>query len=350
MQVKKRLSLLSVSVLLLGVIATSCKKDKVLEPDPGSGTPDGQFECTDIVFTGTDIIDGYVNTGDQYTAPVFSPFSDDEFLYIKLIPPFEKQLIRYTISTNTEQVLCTTSDVGGLILGSRPDWGNQHWVVFSVGTGASSKCFKIYDDGSGLEQITPNGVDCNLPRLNSSGDRFIVMGSEVTNGNPYRPIYDLSGFIVDSILYDHGGIYSGKPYHFQGSIHDGIYAYSNQTINPNSRGVGIIESNGSLTSLFSVDSYGDIISEVCQYQNMIYFLMDRKGLYSFDTTTSQIELIREICDTRHIRNMSISQLSGNLLIEEVKRVKVDENGGVDEQSDILLLNPVTGEAKSILVE
>ena len=78
----KQLNLLSSSILILSILI-ACKKDKVLEPvDIGSGSP--LIECTDIVFSGGEGFENWINTGEQYSAPIFSPFGDDEFVFIRI--------------------------------------------------------------------------------------------------------------------------------------------------------------------------------------------------------------------------------------------------------------------------
>ena len=345
---KKQLNLLSSSILILGILI-ACKKDKVLEPvDIGSSSP--VVECTDIIFAGGEVFDNWINTGEQYSAPIFSPFTDDEFLFIRWNSSSERQLVKYSIQTMSEQVLCSTSDVGGYHISSQVDWSDNNWIVFSVGTGSSGICFKIRDDGTALEQITPNNLSRTYPKFNSTGNQFITMGTPLTSsGTAYRPILDLAGLLVDSIPIYYDGILIGSPYYFESDFSSGFFYYADQNQFPTLKGVGYLE-GGSVINSFFTDSFDGEILKIEKSNGKIYFLVNLLGLYSFDTQTSEIAIHQQICDTRHIKSFSVSKNTGNVLIEEVKRSKVDEFGGVDEQSNIYLLNPSTGEKTPILVE
>lgn len=349
-QVKKQLNLLSSSVLFLSLLLQACTKDKTPALIDNGSNVNNDIECTDIVFSGSDIFDNWINTGYQYTNPTFSPFSDNEFIFIRSGPNSEKQLIKYNIQTESEQILCTNTDISNGVLYQQADWGNQNWIVFSVGTGASGICYKISGNGTGLEQITPGTISATSPHFNSQGDRFIISGSVLGSGiNSYRPILNLFGAKEDSIPVYFGSKVIGAPYFFDDDFFNGLFAFTDQSQSPLSNGVGV-SSTGSFDSLFSINNYGETLLNIGQYGNEIYFLINRVGLFSYNVSSGNISLIQEICDSRHIRSFSISKNSGNILIEEVKRTKVDEFGGVDEQSNIYLLNPTNGVKTEILVE
>jgi len=61
-------------------------------------------------------------------------------------------------------------------------------------------------------------------------------------------------------------------------------------------------------------------------------------------------LLQKMCNSKTILNISVSQFSGNILIQEMKNTKASEFGGVDVQSNIYLLNPYTMVKTPILVE
>ena len=86
----------------------------------------------------------------------------------------------------------------------------------------------------------------------------------------------------------------------------------------------------SISPLNSFNDFGLIeLAGFDKFQNNIYYLVSLHGLYSFNENSQTNTVVQEICDTRHIRSFSISKVTGNILIEEVKRTKVDEFGGVD---------------------
>lgn len=350
---KRQLSLLSSSILIIGILY-SCKKDKVPEPgNPDSGTTPPVEECTDIVFSGGEIFDNWINTGTQYSVPVFSPFSDDEFVYVKWESGSERQLIKRNITTGTETILCTTGDVNGYYIGGQADWGSSHWIVFNVGTGGSGVGYIIKDDGTSLTQLLSSNVNFISPKFNGTGSQILAWGTGIENTTfPSLPIYDLSGNVADTFIFGNNqSFYWGAHGMFSGEFEDGLFAFSNHNVSPIQQGFCYKTSDTTIQQITSIDGFGDFqLFGVGKFQNKIYYIVPNHGLYEFDEVTQTTSLIQEICDTRKLMSMSVSPNTGNILIEEVKRTKVDEFGGVDEQHNIYLLNPNTKEKTAILVE
>jgi hypothetical protein len=331
---------------LLGFVALSCKKDKVEKP-PNQHSVDDEV-CQEITFSSGEIFGSETTSGVQYTQPCFSPFTDDEFVYFRKNETNFIEFVKYTISTQTEQVLCNSSDFAGLYLGLRPVWGKQHWILFVVGTGSSGIIYKIRDDGSGLKQITPSNMDFNDPKFNMVGDLFVTTGTAVSS--LYFPIFNLDAYVVDSVRFSLGNNQFIYPTCSSiGSIKDGLFRFIDNN-EPKNKGYGYIFQDSSFNLLFTTDEYQNQLIQASAFQDLIYYLVDYDGLYCYNKNTGIKSLVRKICDTRLIRYMSVSQLTGNMLIEQIIVTKLDENGGTDAQSNIYLFNPITKEKTKVLVE
>src|SRR5690554_4895318 len=189
----RQLSLLSSSLCLGLILFASCEKDKI----PNYTVNNNETVPCESFNWGEQIISLDQYYGDTlYEEPCFNPFTDDELIYVRKISGSSPELVKHTISTGEDQVLCTSYETGGLPLGS-PDWGKQGKVIFNVGTGSSGIGYIINDDGSGLQQFLPSNVNFSKPKFNGYGNKIIAGGN--TLSDYYGPIYNLVADIVDSI-------------------------------------------------------------------------------------------------------------------------------------------------------
>jgi len=344
----KLLSLLSSSLCLI-LILFACKKDKVSNLSNGNYT--NTFNCDEFTFAQSSITLAATHTDTQYMEPCFSPFSDDEFIYVRSVigvsPP---EIVRYTISSKTEQVLCTSNDTDGYPLGS-PDWGRQSQIIFNVGTGSSGIGYIIDDNGNNLQQFLPSNVNFTSPKFNGNGDRIVSGGTSLPNY--YWPIYSLTSNVIDSFPFRFNtnkfGI--GYPSYFTGKFSDGLFSYSDYSQSPNEVGLCYIESDTIVKPVLSTNNPdGHQVTDVGKFQNLIYYVIYGLGFYQYNEITGVKTLLQEMCNSKKILNISVSQISGNILIEEEKITKLNESGSIDIQSNIYLLNPYTMEKTPILVE
>jgi len=342
----KQLSLLSSSLCLI-LFLFACKKEKVSNLSNGINT--NTVICEEFTFAETSITLAETHTDTQYMEPCFSPFSDDELIYVRRVagvsPP---EILKYNIASQSEQVLCTSNETGGYPLGS-PDWGAQGKIVFYVGTGNSGIGYIINDDGSNLHQFLPSNVNFLHPKFNGHGSAILATGPAF---NGLRPIYDLNANIVDSLpYYFNGSVGVGSPASFDGEIKNGIFSFSDLTQDPDDKGLGYIVSDTTFNPIISTNNlHGYGLTDVDKFQNLIYYVIYGLGLYQYNETTGVTTLLQEMCNSSKIPNISVSQFSGNILIEEMKITKLNESGGIDIQSNIYLLNPYTMEKTPILVE
>jgi hypothetical protein len=352
MQMKnlKQLSLLSSSLCLV-LILFACRKDKVPNLSCGNEVNTDSVTCVDFTYSEPAIIENMTRTDTQYIEPCFSPFTDDEFVYVRRVAGVSApEIVKYTISSKSEQVLCTSDDTGGFPLGS-PDWGKQSKIIFNVGTGSSGIGYIINDNGSGLQQFLPSNVNFSNPKFNGYGNEIIGGGTVLSDY--YGPIYNLSADIVDSIPFrlqsNKYGV--GAPNWFDGDFIDGLFSYIDFSQSPTEKGLCYIESDTIVNPIISTNTpEGYRVTDIDKYQNLIYYVMYGLGFYQYNETTGVTTLLQEMCDSRKIIKISVSQISGDILIEEENNTKLSESGGVDIQSNIYLLNPYTMEKTPILVE
>src|SRR5690554_4751455 len=112
----KLLSLLSSSFCLF-LILFACKKDKVSNPFTGSNI--NTITCEEFTFAQSSITLATTHTDTQYMEPCFSPFTDDEFIYVrKVIGVSPPEIVKYNMASQSEQVLCTSNETAGYPLGS----------------------------------------------------------------------------------------------------------------------------------------------------------------------------------------------------------------------------------------
>ncbi|MCO5267268.1 MAG: hypothetical protein M9897_00030 [Brumimicrobium sp.] len=347
----RQLSLLSSSLCLVLILFASCKKDKI----PNMAVNNGNNEtipCEDFNWgEGNITLDEYY--GDTtYSQPCFSPFTDDEFVYIRGGVASSAELVKHIISTGEDIVLCNANETIGLGI-SQPDWGRQGKIVFNVGTGSSGIGYIINDDGSDLHQFLPSNVNFSQPKFDNEGKEIFALGSYYNSeSNILSPIYDLNANIVDSfICYFNGTIGIGSPACFDGKIKNGLFAFADLTQTPAEKGLGYIISDTIFSPIISTNNPdGYALTDVDKYQNYIYYVIYGLGFYQYNELTGSTKLLQEMCQTREILNISVSQISGNILIEEIHNSKLSESGGVLIQPNIYLLNPNTMKKTPILVK
>lgn len=336
---QKLLSIKIVFLLLFLFGTGACNKNKMPETvSSGYYTP--EEDCQDYVFDGGEMFDQYFTTGAQYTMPFFNPNNGDEFVYVKRKSPME--VVKHTISTGEEVVLCNTKFIDG-----PPQWGKQGWIIFSV---LGNTIWKIREDGSQLTQLSANGSNLYNPIFNQFGDQFIHAG---TSSAFYKPIRDLSGNIVDSLKYNFDNIYIGSPCCPNVDLKNGFFRYSNHNSpQPFVGGFCKLKDNETIEVLNEIDSFNNgEVTTVCKNDKYLYYVQHQNGLFRLDLATRKVDKMMNNCRSRYITSMSMSPDGNSILFERV-RGKQTEPGGqnIDEQSEIFLYNVVLRKEKKILWE
>lgn len=345
----KWLSLLSSSLGIV-LIFFACKKDKVITSSCAGESGIIETPCANIIFSEPVVILLEAKTDTQYTEPCFSPFTDDEFVYIRTNVGTPSELVKHIISTQTDEVLCTSSQTLGFHM-EHPDWGTQNKIIFNVGTGSSGIGFIIDNNGSNLNQFLPSNVNFVQPKFNGNGTKIIAGGATLPNFQV--PIYDLMANTVDSFPFRLNSINIGIgfPAFIDGNFIDGLLSYADYNQVPFENGLGYMESDTTFSPVLTTNNPdGYLVTDVDKFQNLIYYVTYGLGLYQFNESTGVTTLLQEMCDSRKIFSISVSQFSGNILIEEMTNTKISEAGGIDIQSNIYLFNPNTLEKTPLLVE
>ena len=141
------------------------------------------------------------------------------------------------------------------------------------------------------------------------------------------------------------------PAYFDGDFTDGLFSYADYSKSPVEIGLAYVDSDTIVKPLLTTNNPdGYAVTDIGKFQNLVYYVTYGLGFYQYNETTGVTTLLQEMCDSRRIINISVSQISGNILIEEMKNTLGSGAGGVDIQSNIYLLNPYTMVKKPILVE
>ncbi len=301
-------------------------------------------ECHDYVWPGSITFETYIRTGPQYTKPFFNPNNPDEFIYVKEIPgAATNQLIKHTISSGTETILCNSEFIIG-----QPQWGKSGWIVFTKGIGQNALS-KLKDDGSGLTQISSPGIEVLYPFFNTSGDQ-ICAESNYTSYN-YSPILDMDGNLIDSIKIVHGANKIGFPKAFNTSFKNSYYCYYDNS--SSTYGYCQLMNGETIEKLFPLDiSTGSSLPwDMCKNNYEIFHVQSKKGLFAFNMITGKSKLLIPNCRSRYILSISMSSDKQHIIYEQVKGVQVDiPNQIIDEQSEIYTINVYTKQKTKIIGE
>lgn len=318
-----------------------CQKDS---PVQGNCPTCADEDCHDFIWQGNINFEDYIVTGIQFRQPVFNPLNGDEFVYVKLIPNgpfFNYELVKHVISSGEEVVLCDSE----MIIG-QPQWGEQGVIIFSI---YGNKIMKINEDGSGLIQVTPNGLECFAPAFNSQGDKFLVMGSKTNPATFYRPIYNLSGQIVDSIDFEFNNIFIGYPYIFDDNIYNSYFTYSDHNVVPYPNGICQLKNNNTLNILDQPSGLGECVA-LCKNSNSLFYSQFQKGVFRLNLGTGAIEKIITNCQSKYITSLSMSPDGDYIIYEQVKGVQTGVDQEIDEQSEIFIMHVQTHKKTKIIGE
>ncbi|MBI3133653.1 MAG: hypothetical protein HYZ14_03160 [Bacteroidetes bacterium] len=332
----------NITFIVITVAVLGCRKDTPVPVIPNP--PDGCTEdwCHDFP---PEPGFGYVFTssGTQYLSPCFNPNNNDEFVFLRTGVSANAELVKYTISTKEESVLCNSVPIA-----TAPKWGKQGWIVFST---TNWKVWKIKDDGTQLTQLTFD-VNDQFPMFNFEGDRVIYARMKnYTNfeleANPdlyneYKMmVIDLNGNFVDSVMAPHvvpGNYYQNwttaavdenNQFFFVGEfegIYSGIYRVSSDLDNVTSSPV---------VSLYSSSPIG-LVTDIVYANGNVYYTRFREALYKGSTSDGSRSKIKIGCRTRYYHHLSISNDGSKLLVQKVISTPLDEVN-IDVQNEVWLL-------------
>lgn len=335
-------------LLILSSLGTACRKDKPI--------PEPPIEVTDTTTTNCDtciVCDdfppypelgfGYFSEGDQYIMPFFNPNNEDEFIFVKRNSSNVSVLVKYNMSTNSETIICDTEHII-----SQPQWGEQGWIVFTI---LGNRIMKIYDDGSGLEQITFH--ESTYPSFGANGETFICMNQYPNLTTGYRPIIDLNGLLVDSVLFTYGQINTGSPYiSLSAKYHTGYMIFADHSAGPEPRQGFCYYNNSTIQELNSF--YPDYsIKDMTVSSTNLFYSEYWNDLYVIDLATNTTTTFLEGCQTKYYDYLSMSPNGNKMLVEKVINTPIIHEFGavdIDEQHEIWIIDLVDKTETQILGE
>lgn len=244
-----------------------------------------------------------------FSAPCFNPLNDQQFTCLEFHSG-QTSLIIVDLSTNRKTVVLDNFPILG-----QPSWGKQGWITFST---LHWKVYKVYQDGTGLQQLTYSKRDLG-PEFDPSGTkimygRYMDFTRDQVEQNPElvnlqkMMVIDLEGNDVDSLCrkvtdyclpasfytwIDHNSFISERGPNSDGSIY----------------GLSVFDLEGNETILHNWFHEGKNTIEDIAYDiamQKVYFTTWREGLQVTDLNGSEIRTIKRSCDTRNYKYISVS--------------------------------------------
>lgn len=165
-----------------------CKKDLDIVESP----IENQGECTPILPCNQVTIGGgytYINDNCRITAPCFNPNNENEFLFVKscIGDTTYASIFKYNLYSET------TTHIYSGVLWSRPVWGKNDWILFSV----YGNIYKIKSNGDSLTKLT-NLNNLHHPIWNYDGTKFLAFTEA---SNLFSLLFDMNGNILDTIYF-----------------------------------------------------------------------------------------------------------------------------------------------------
>jgi hypothetical protein len=256
----------------------------------------------------------------QRYAPCFNPNNMNEILFVKE-ENNNFQLVKYNLQSNVTNLLLENANIIG-----QPKWGRNGWIVF-ISNDYQINLLK--DDGSLNKKITHSNYYLYPDWLN---DSIISAEFSFNLGVPYfYSELSINGNIIDTIR---GSSFTYGSNNLQSENACLLYA-SDPNINISKRGL-------LTSSLTNFDNDGrNAITGICWHPNNsdIYYSTYREGLYVINKNTKERKKIRNGCDSRSYRFLSISPDGKKILIERVDASDyLNKTGSWTEEAKIYIMD------------
>ena len=333
---KKLLNNNIIVLFILSSLGTGCRKDSPI-PKPLVNITDTTTVNCDTCITCADFPPpgelgyGYVQDGTQYFKPCFNPNNENEFIYIRKNTPTVTELVKYNLNTNTETIICDTEYII-----SQPQWGKTGWIIFNL---INKRIYKIDDNGNNLTQVTFH--ESTYPKFDADGTSIICMNQYPNLTTDYRPIIDLNGQLIDSVLYRFGQIYTGYSYSSVNSnFQKGYFRFADHSNGSPPRQGFCFYENNSIQEVSSIYPKYSLTSMTKVYSSIL-FTEYWNNLYKIDLVTNTTSIFLEGCQTKYYDHLSISPNGNEMLVEKIINTStVYEFGDVDinEKHEIWLIN------------
>lgn len=294
-------------------------------------------ECKDFVFSdnGGAIIPSIVHAQNENYAPCFNPNNGNEFVYVRK-QGTASSLVKYNLVTKQSTILLPNQKIVG-----RPIWGKNGKVVFS---GNDLQIYVVDETGTNLTKLTTVYLN-NYPSFIDSTRIFINAGASQPSETGNK-IIDINGNRLDSIFAeDYGGTIWMNAASSTGMIAGDLHVASGYyliTFNPSNKSHEIIQqrtdiSNGKMTGITWHPNSADIL-----------FSMYNTGLFSVNKTTKKIIKIKDGCQTKTYRHISISPNGKRIVVERVNSFVMDKIGNIFEQASIYIMD-INGRNEQLLL-
>lgn len=264
----------------------------------------------------------------QRKSPCFNPNNGNEFIYVKE-EGRNQTLVKYNLSTNQENILLENAQIIG-----QPKWNNKGWVLFSRN---NLQIYLMKDNGDSLRQVT-SFYENIYPSFHGHNKIYFTVGIVTSPGVSGNKLIDFFDNRLDSIKSsDIGGTMGINEINNLEEIaswfckNGGDCSFVHYKME---------EKN--IVEIYNFKFTGrNNIEGICWHPNNndIYYSTYREGLYVINKNTKERKKIRNGCDSRSYRFLSISPDGKKILVERVDASDYKNiNGSWTEEAKIYIMD------------
>ena len=251
-------------------------------------------------------------------APCFNPRNSNEFVYVKKEGKIHT-LIKYNLLNQNEVVLVSNTKVI-----CQPKWGSNGLIAFTAG---DYQIHLVKDDGSMVKRITSDNFHLYPDWKN---DSVLCVEYTFNLGVPYYYCeLSLEGNIIDTIRNKTFTLGS------KNNLNEMAYLLFKGDAN-------ILFSYTSTTApLSAFENTGrNAVSGISWHPDnaTVYFSTHLEGIYCINKNTRKTIQIRNGCDSRSYRFMSISADGKKIIVERVDTEYNENDGSRLEESNIYIMD------------
>jgi Tol biopolymer transport system component len=275
----------------------------------------------------------------QRKAPCFNPNNGDEFIYVKYENNV-RSLVKVNIINEEEEKLLENVSIVG-----QPSWGANDEIVF---TGGDLRVYVFENHNSSLRQLT-NRLESNHPKVYQDSLILFTVGAETIKGASGLYKINFNGARIDSIGVEDINGYNSVPGLFD-CKDDLIYT---EFGTENDYGIYSLDYSNRQVEALSVEPItGDNIIEGLSLfrDDFLFYSTFRTGIFRINLPDGDRICIKNSCDTRSYRHLSISPDGKRLLAERVDGTDYrEDDGGYTIESKIVIMD-IDGSNERVLFE